>query len=456
METKRCNTVIIGAGLSGLATAHFLLKDNPSLDLLLLEKSDRFGGAIQSHQENGFLAEWGAHGFLDNVAESRELLNDLNAEDSIQRASLKQFKRYICLKGKLQQIPQSPGTIIRSPLMSLPEKMRVLGDLWKKPRFAEQTVAEWAAYRFGKAILPFADIAITGTYAGDIEKLSIDAAMPGLRRLEKEYGSVFRGAIKSRKSSPSTGMPSMVSFKRGMEELVTRLASGKAILTGTEVKSLKQNDSFWQVTTDSLVIEATNLVVATGINAALPLLSDLQKPPKQSVTEAVVNNVVLGFDHQAEIPFGFGYLAPKSEGRFALGTLFSIHMFPGRAPEGHNLVEVLIGGTRHPEYLHQEDSDLIANALADIKQLIKLPDKPLFSKVIRPQYGIPQLELGHLDLLRYRSDVQRTFERLFIGGFGWDGIGINDMIKQARKMADDIHRGNVAPDDPARVKGVYF
>ncbi len=80
-DNPACHDVVIaGAGLSGLAAAHFLKKADPGLDLVILERDTRAGGAIQSLREEGFLAEYGPHGFLDNVPESRELISDLKQE----------------------------------------------------------------------------------------------------------------------------------------------------------------------------------------------------------------------------------------------------------------------------------------------------------------------------------------------------------------------------------------
>ena len=83
------------------------------------------------------------------------------------------------MTGKLQLIPQSPLKIIKAPLISWKDKFRVLGDLFKKPLAGEPTVAKWAHYRFGKALLPYVDAVFTGTYAGDYNELKIDAVMPG-------------------------------------------------------------------------------------------------------------------------------------------------------------------------------------------------------------------------------------------------------------------------------------
>ena len=50
---------IIGAGISGLATAYYLLQEsleqNLELEVTTLERSDRLGGVIWSEKTEGFL-----------------------------------------------------------------------------------------------------------------------------------------------------------------------------------------------------------------------------------------------------------------------------------------------------------------------------------------------------------------------------------------------------------------
>ncbi len=453
---KKHDVIIVGAGLSGLSVAHFLHKIRPELKVLLLEKSGRPGGAIRSMDSDGFLAEWGPHGFLDNIEESRELLDDLNLDEQIQKAPLKKFLRYICKDGELRVIPQTPPAIISSNLLSLGSKIRILGDLVRKPLSGEPSIAEWAAYRFGKAALPLADIVQTGQYAGDFKKLSIDAAMPGLRQLEMEYGSVLKGAIKSRKKKPGTGMPSMISFKNGMEQLVSSVAENRQIILNSAVCRISKTNGTWEVETDSGNYTTDNLVIALHINRALPLLNVLEVAPEKSVSESIVYNIMMGFDEAVEIPFGFGYLAPKVENRFALGTLFPTHMFPNRAPKGMKSLEVLIGGLRNPAHLELSDDDMVEAAYEDISQLIRLPSRPAMTKVLKPEIGIPQLEIGHHRLQSYRKNMESRFPGLFINGFGWEGIGVNEMIKQAKHSAENLITGAGGTRGPVTVKGVYF
>ena len=464
------DTLIIGGGLSGLAVAQFLQKFQPEAQVVILEKSPAAGGAIKTFHQDGFLAEWGAHGFLDNVEASRELLADTGLDREIQKAPLDEFVRYICLNGRLNLIPQNPKKIIRSNLVSLPAKLRVLADLWKKPRPHEQTVADWAAYRFGPSLLPFVDAVLTGTYAGDLNRLSIDAVFPGIRNIELEKGSVIRGFLQKRKAvreqqlpepgKPKKKLPAMISFPRGMGRLPEALADGKNLLSSTRAESIRKKEGGWEVRTAHQTYLAGSLVLALSANQSLSLLQNAsglqaEKPPFDSIPEARIVTVALGFGRTAEIPFGFGYLAPEQEKRFALGALFSTHMFPGRAPKDHKLLEALVGGRRHPEKLELDDDALIRETYADLRQLIHLPDPPVFTKVLRSEHGIPQLELGYPKLLAWRKRMVENNEGLQICGFGWEGIGINDMIKSAREVAAAVAAGSTA-EGKTEVKGIYF
>lgn len=461
------DTLIIGGGLSGLAVAHFLQKYQPNARITLLEKSSAPGGAIRSFHQDGFLAEWGAHGFLDNVEASRELLTETGLDKEAQKAPLDEFVRYICLNGRLNLIPQNPKKILKSDLVPLTVKLRVLADFWKKPRPEEQSVADWAAYRFGAKLLPFVDAVLTGTYAGDMNRLSIDAVFPGIRKLELEQGSVIRGMMQKRKAAriakqetAAGKLPAMISFPQGMGRLPEALAADKNLLCSTRVESIHKTEEGWEVRAAEKIYRAKSLVLALSANQSLSLLNSCEglageASPVGAIPEARIITVALGFTESADIPFGFGYLAPEQEKRFALGALFSTHMFPGRAPAGHKLLEALVGGRRHPEKLDLPDDVLIRETYDDLKQLIHLPDPPVFSRVLRPEHGIPQLEIGYPKLLAWRNSLVNNNPGLYVCGFGWDGIGINDMTKSAQKVAEAIAAGETAKGED-EVKGVYF
>ena len=465
--TEKFDIVIIGAGLSGLVAADRIKRRKQRCNLLVLDKSDRVGGVIRSFEESGFRAELGPHGFLDNCPQSRTLLKETGLDQESVKAPLATFVRYVCIDGELKLIPQSPLKIISAPLIPWKDKFRVLGDLFKKPLDGEPTVAKWAHYRFGPALLPFVDAVFTGTYAGDYNKLKIDAVMPGVRAMEKGYGSVIRGALskaraarKNKSPGEKLAMPSMTSFPDGMQRLTDKL--GKALEPGSELRlncraeRIIKEENGWRVVADGKDLTCESLVLALPVNQSLSLLREIDSSMTlDRIPEAWINTVVFGFKDE-QLPPGFGFLTPERERRFSLGTLFSSNMFPNRAPSGHIVFETLVGGRRHPERLELKDDELIEKCLIDAKELLNIGSSPVFTKVLRPDGGIPQLEQNYPALLDWRNQLVRRYPGIYICGFGWDGIGINDMIKTAFSVAEKAGSGTSQISDEAEVKKVYF
>ncbi|MDR3090201.1 MAG: protoporphyrinogen oxidase [Desulfobulbaceae bacterium] len=457
------DTLIIGGGLSGLSVGHFLKQARPGHSFAILEAASRPGGVIKSHRNGAYLSEQGPHGFLDNCPESQKMLRDLELDRETVTAPLAQHVRYVYLHGRLNLIPQSPGKIIVAPLISWPAKLRVLAELWQKPLADDATVAEWVGRRFGRELLPYADAVFTGTWAGDYQQLLLAAVMPGLRALETEHGSVLRGLIKmmrARKSGRTqakkpVAMPAMTSFPDGMERLPQRLAeefTANQFRCDYPVTAIGREDGLWRARSERGDLRAAALVVALPVNAALRLLRAYAATPVEAVPEAFIKNIVTAFSGQT-LPPGFGYLAPEAAGRYALGSLFSSNMFAGRAASGQILCETLVGGRRHPER-YQDDGDL-GRALADIRETLGLRGEPVYAETLRPLAGIPQLEAGANALLAWRGRLTAENPGLFVCGFGWNGIGVNDMIKTAKAVATARLAGDRV-DQSAEVKKIYF
>src|SRR6202034_2800586 len=125
-----------------------------------------------------------------------------------------------------QKIPMSPPAMLSSSLLGLGSRLKIASEPLRrtKPPSEEESVARFVRRKFGHEILeylvaPF----VSGIYAGDPEKLSLKAAFPTLDEWEREYGSVLRGAKKSRKA-PGTTPSSLCSFRQGVARLPNALA----------------------------------------------------------------------------------------------------------------------------------------------------------------------------------------------------------------------------------------
>jgi len=181
---------VIGGGLSGLTVAYALLNKNKDLDITVFESDSRPGGKIWTDKSDGFLCEKGANGFLDNKPHTLELCKSLGIEPV--RSNKNSKKRFIYLNGRLNALPESPLSFIKSDLLSWGGKLRMLLE-YNAPKGPEdETVADFIIRRLGKeALEKLIDPMCSGIYAGDPYKMSIKSCFARIKELEQVYGGLL-------------------------------------------------------------------------------------------------------------------------------------------------------------------------------------------------------------------------------------------------------------------------
>src|SRR5712692_10578222 len=246
MQPNHRAVIVIGAGISGLVCAYRL--QTLGVDVLLIEKSDRVGGVIQSEQIDGYLIERGPNS-SQGTEELLALVEELRLTDELVEGDPK-APAYVYFGGKHHSVPSGPGAFLTSKLLSLPGKLRIFKEPFVPVRRAdsEESVASFARRRIGREaaermVAPF----VSGIYAGDAEQLSVQAAFPRLANLETGYGGLFRGMFaKAREARRAHKDASAVwdktaptrrrlcSFRGGMAFLPATLASrlGEDLLIG--------------------------------------------------------------------------------------------------------------------------------------------------------------------------------------------------------------------------------
>ena len=69
---------IVGAGISGLATAQAILSRKPDTDITIFEADQRIGGKVWTEvSPEGYLCEGGVNGFLDKIPRTLELCKEV-------------------------------------------------------------------------------------------------------------------------------------------------------------------------------------------------------------------------------------------------------------------------------------------------------------------------------------------------------------------------------------------
>lgn len=452
-RSARFDVVVVGGGLSGLVAAHALQRGGHRV--AVVEAADRPGGVIATHHRDGFLFETGANSALDNAPLLAPLLGALGISQQRIETSSGAANRYVVRDGRLVALPMTPRRLIASGAFSTRAKLRLLREPFvaRAPAGLEESIAAFVRRRLGAEMLDYAvDPFVSGIYAGDPERLSMQSAFPRLHALEQAHGSLLRGRIaaaseRRRNGEPSSPPPRSFSFRNGMQTLTDALGRSLAHrVDRTEVTAItpRPSDGYAVACRQErtpLELHARAVIVATPALAAASLVAphdDAAARALASIVYAPVAIVATAYRRQdvAHALDGFGVLVPSRERRRVLGTLFSSSAFEGRAPPDHALLTTFVGGRRAPDLPATDDAAL--SRIVDEELAVLLgARRPLWSEIVRWMRAIPQYELGHGERVQRIRDACAKRPGLYLCGSWMDGVSIGDRITSAHAVAED-------------------
>ncbi len=446
--------VIIGAGLTGLTAAfHFVRKGKK---VLLLEQKDRVGGQIHTFQEDGFTFESGPNTGVISYPEVAELFQALGNGCQLETAHEEAKRRLIWKGSRFVELPSGPISAITTPLFTLKDKFRILGEPFRaKGTDPDEPVGALARRRLGKSFLDYAvDPFLSGVYAGDPMKLITRYALPKLYRLEQEHGSFIRGTIAKAKQ-PKTDRDRLAtkqvfSAVGGLSRLTQALeeAIGKQqiILSAKDIQITPPSQSgLWQVgctTPDgSIQIESHQVITTVGAYALPSLLPFVDKVLMEKISSlfyAPVVQISVGVKETKGLRFNaFGGLVPSCEKKEVLGILYPSACFDYRAPEQGALFSFFIGGVKQSEKVQWSDAQLTDLVKKAFHQMLKFPaDKePDLIHIFRHTRAIPQYGIESGERFKAIEQIEARYPGLILAGNIKGGIGMADRIRQATQIA---------------------
>ncbi|WP_372946774.1 protoporphyrinogen oxidase [Mariniphaga sp.] len=439
---------VVGAGLTGLTTAFYLKK--AGIQFVVFEKDDRPGGVIQTHYENGFTFEGGPNSGILSKPEVPELLEELKNECTLEVADETAKARWIWKNNRWVPLPSGLISGISTPLFSFPDKLRLLGEPFrKKGNNPNETLAQLVLRRMGKSFLDYAiDPFILGIYSGDPALLVTKYAFPKLYWLEQDYGSFIGGAIKKAKE-PKTerdkkATKEIFSVKGGLSKMIDALVKN----IGEEnirlnCKALNFSHKENKFSSGLSEEEFSHVVSTTGAYTLEKLFPFLEKEKLKAITKMEYSKVVqvsVGFNKWEGIPLNaFGGLVPFIEQRNILGALFLSTFFKNKAPKDGALLSVFMGGIRKPEFADFSDEKIFNIVEQELSEMFKLKTfKPDLLKIFRYNYAIPQYEFESEEKLKAINMLEKRHPGLLLAGNIRDGIGIADRINQGKTIANEI------------------
>ena len=445
---------IVGAGISGLATAQAILARKPDAEITVFEADQRIGGKVWTEtSDDGYLCEGGVNGFLDKIPRTLELCREAGVKPV--RANASAQKRYVFSRGELHKLPEKPPEFLKSRLLSVRGRLRVIYEtIAGGTDNPDETLGQFATRRLGKeAFERLIDPMASGVFAGDASKLSLKSCFPRINEIEMEHGSLIRGLIKlqikakreGNKKTPGPGPGgTLTSFSNGMSALTDSLAAqlGSRIRVATAVKDISRNGHRYQLLLENDQVEESDaLILAAPAHAQARMLQAMDPSLAGLLAEIpypALSVCCLGYRKQqaGQVLDGFGFLIPSKEQRAILGTIVDSNVFPGRAPEDAVLLRSMVGGARTPELALLPDEQLIDRVRSDLQDILGLKAEPDFVRIFRYTRAIPQYLVGHAARLEAIDEKLQAHPGLVLTGNAFKGVSLNDCVVNALKTAE--------------------
>lgn len=398
----KVDVLIIGGGISGLASAWWLARSGLSVEVW--EANQRPGGKIMSTRQDGYLTERAASMILNFRPEVAELVREAGLEPAkTTRLPAAEARRYLLHQGRLKALPMRLGAMVASPLWSLRGKLRLLAEpfIFSSGR-ADESVSEFITRRLGREVLEKAmEPFIAGMLAADADQASAAAVLPRLVALEQRYGSIAAGVLVNRVLRRRTACTTETfSFRGGMGTLVEVLANtpGINLRTGHAAEELVRERDGWQATATAphgqCSVTACQVIVATPAPAAAALVNSLDSELAELLrgigyAGVAVVHAGMARDAVGHPLDGSGFLAPRKESATLTGNLWMSTLFPDRAPPGKVLLTSYLGGARAPQVAEWGDERVVDEALRTLRPLIDLTADPEMVRIDRHQQALP-------------------------------------------------------------------
>lgn len=467
--------VVVGGGMAGLAAAEALIAAAPAR-VVLVEPSGRCGGVIDTVRHDGWLVERSADNFLATRPEGLALVGRLGLGGSLVGIDPAVRRALVFDRGRTVPAPRgfrllAPGRssgIVASPLLSPLGRLRVLAERFVPRRrgSVDESLEHFAVRRLGReAFERLVQPLVAGIWTADPARLSMAAACPEFLDMERTSGSLTAGERARLRAAGSTSEAAgarygqFVTLADGMATLPATLAE-RVCRAGVEIRTaaaqrLDRDGADWIVTFDrGAPLRAVGVVVATRSPVASRLVSAVDRVLADALgaIEYAGSAVVsLGFS-RAEIAHPLdaaGVVVPRCAGRRILAVSFSSAKYPGRAPVGHALVRVFVGGALDPDTALLADGPLVDLVRREIADVIGARGAPRLVQIDRWADAMPQYHMGHLERMALIRQRLAGLPGLEVAGAAYEGVGIPQVIASGRAAAVAlVERARGSPGGP--------
>ena len=452
---------IVGGGVAGVTAAYELsqlARRGAPLQGVLFEASTRLGGIIETVHEGGFVIECGPDAWVTEKPWARELAEELGLVDEVMASNDATRKTYVLVDKKLQALPDGMRMMVpadldaldQSDLFSAEAKQTYRDEIGRAQELRatapqeDESVAEFVQRHFGHEVLTkIGAPLLSGVFGGDVTKLSVQAVMAPFVAMEREHGSLI-GALQAknvRSNKPSV----FTTLRSGMGTLVDRMVAAipqEWIRLAAEVQFVSHGDEGWLIGTARGVERFDAVMMAAPIDVARSLLEpiDAEMAPLMEMDASSAVVVGFGFPDAAKfsVPPGFGFLVPSGSDSLLLAATFVDQKFEYRVPQGGRQMRAFFGGKAAERLMRCGNDETAAVARMELARILGPLPEPQVTVVRRWPRSLPQYAVGHLERMKRLDGRVRALNGLWLLGNGYRGVGVPDLVRDARAAVRQI------------------
>jgi oxygen-dependent protoporphyrinogen oxidase len=200
------------------------------------------------------------------------------------------------------------------------------------------------------------------------------------------------------------------------------------------------------------------VLLATPLDATRSLLAPLDEGAAKLLPMESSSAVLVAFAYadaaQFPVPLGFGFLVPPRQpdadratdpsASMLLACTFVDQKFAHRVPQGGRLVRAFFGGAAATRIAKCNNDEIAAIARMELARVLQANDPlaahspappPVVTMVRRWPNSLPQYAVGHPERVAEIESRLRALKGISILGNALNGVGIPDLIRDARQTA---------------------
>lgn len=449
--------VVVGGGITGLATA-WLLRNDHDVEVTVLEAGKRTGGIVCTQPFAGAALDVGPDAMLARQPEGPDLARRLGLGDDLTAPATGGVRLWArnglrpLPAGTVLGVPTRLSAVARAGVLSASGLARAALEpmLPGTPLTGDASVADVVGRRFGPEVVDtLVEPLLGGVYAGRADQLSVTAAAAPVAEAARAHRSLRSGLRAHRRAVVGAAGPVFLTVRGGLGRLTDGLTRdlGPAVLTGATATALERSGAAWRVTSTRGEHRADAVVLAVPAFAAGSLLADVAPPAARelaTVAYASVGVVALAYPSDAArtLPPGSGLLVPRSMETLTKAATWVSQKWAHHAGDGTLLVRASVGRVDDDRALVLDDDALVAAVTAELSRATGLRAAPTQARVVRWERALPQYTVGHRQrVARIRAALAHAGPGLHAGGAAFDGVGVCACIRQAGELAAAATRG---------------